>query len=472
MTATTTAPATTEPTRYRFAGPDGRLWLGLGPLPIATLGCSLVLAVLLLYLGAPLPLTLLLTATGVTAGVVPVAGRPLISWALPVTRHAAADANGSTSWTRAVLHPQPRRTRARQLPPEFGRCQILDDTAGVLAAMVDGNGTATVVLTVAGSDRFALLDPAEQARHVAGWGTALSTLATDPDVLRMQWTHRVSPETAEPASWLRDRHRGSDKPAVDDYVQMTDQLRHRAVRHETWLAVRLAYRAQRDGVDALVERTRSIAGVLLGSDLLARPLNGHELGWLVRRFADHRALAHAQTVTTVATCSRRTGWSQLQTDDSLHRSFAVVGWPRLPVLPGWLEPLLHAPAADAARTVSVHLQPVAAALAARQARADRTRARLDAADRARLGFADSTATAWAEADAAGTEEELLAGYRLHRVAGVVLCSAGTPALLDEACRAMAGAAATARVDVRPLHGQHDIGFVAATPLCRPAGGSR
>ena len=472
MTAATTT-ATAEPTRYRFAGADGRLWLGLGPLPIAALGCSLVATVALLYLGAPLPLTLLITAMGVIAAVLPIAGRPLISWVLPVTRQATGDAAGATRWTAAVLHPQPRRGRVRRLPPEFGRCRIIDHPDGVLSVIDDGNRSATIVFTVAGSDRFALLDPAEQARQVAGWGTALTTLAADPDVLRVQWTHRVGPETTDAAQWLRDHQpTGGDPAAVDDYARMADGLRHRAVRHETWVGVRLAHRAARDDLERVVERARTIAGALLGSDLLARPLTGRELSWLLRRFADHTAPANPPAHASSIACSRRTGWSQLQTDDSLHRSFAVIGWPRLPVLPGWLEPLLHAPAGGAARVVSVHLQPVAAALAARQARADRTRARLDAADRTRLGFTDSTATAWAEADAAGTEEELLAGYRLHRVAAVVMCSAGTPAALDDACRAMTGAAATARVDVRPLHGQHDIGFVAATPLCRPAGGSR
>ena len=171
----------------------------------------------------------------------------------------------------------------------------------------------------------------------------------------------------------------------------------------------------------------------------------------------------------VGPSSRRTDWTALRTDDSWHRSFAIVGWPRVPVPAGWLEPLLATASPHAVRTVSLHLQPVTPAVAARETRAARARARLDSADRSRLGFTDATATAWAEADAAGTEEELLAGYRLHRVSGVVTCTADSLPALDDACRSVRAAASAARVDLRPMHGQHDVGFLASLPLCRVNG---
>src|SRR3954454_2980252 len=107
MTAATTTPTTAEQHRYRFAATDGRLWLGLGPLPIAALGCALVFTVALLYVGAPLPVTVLFAAVGVIAAVLPIAGRPLTGWLPPVTRQATGEAAGLTRWAPAVLHPQP-----------------------------------------------------------------------------------------------------------------------------------------------------------------------------------------------------------------------------------------------------------------------------------------------------------------------------------------------------------------------------
>jgi hypothetical protein len=121
------------------------------------------------------------------------------------------------------------------------------------------------------------------------------------------------------------------------------------------------------------------------------------------------------------------------------------------------------------RTVALHLTAVPPGVAARETRAARTRAQLDGADRTRLGFTDTTVTAWAEADAVSTEEELLAGYRLHRIAGIVTCTADSLTALDDACRSVRAAASTARIDLRALHGQHDVGFLASLPLCRVNG---
>jgi hypothetical protein len=115
---------------------------------------------------------------------------------------------------------------------------------------------------------------------------------------------------------------------------------------------------------------------------------------------------------------------------------------------------------------------VSPAAAVRQARAARSRARLDAADRSRFGLTDTAAVQAAADEATAAEEELVAGYRLTRLSAVVTCSASTLAELDDACRAVRTAAAAARLDLRACHGEHDLALLASMPLCRPYGRPR
>jgi hypothetical protein len=117
----------------------------------------------------------------------------------------------------------------------------------------------------------------------------------------------------------------------------------------------------------------------------------------------------------------------------------------------------------------LHATPVAPLRAARQARAAAAKAELDAADRSRLGLTPSSASGLTS-DAAALEAELAAGYRLLATAAVLTVTAPDTQLLDTACTALRTAAATSRLDLRPLHGQHPLGLVATLPLGQYPGG--
>jgi hypothetical protein len=228
--------------------------------------------------------------------------------------------------------------------------------------------------------------------------------------------------------------------------------------------------ARDPGVDAVPDALAEVSSRLITAGLAARPLPMPELADVLRRGID--SAAPIGTLLRLGPTSVARGWDHVRTDDCWHRSFAVTAWPRLPLTSGWLEPLLLAAPAHAARTVSVHLQPVPAGEAMRRARAARSRARLDAVDRARLGLLDSARVEADAVEAAAAEEELVAGFRLHRMCAVVTVSAATPRLLDDAARAIRTAAETARLELRPLHGQHLAGLGATLPLCRTNGRSR
>jgi hypothetical protein len=456
-------------TRYRFPAADGALWLGLRLAPIATIASALTLTVLALYAGAPLPAGVATLTVGVVAATVPVADRTVVEWTPLALRRLVNRATGQTRWVTGALPCAPAKEAVAvpvRLPASGVRLRLLE---------VDGIGVVddprarqrTVVLAVAGSDRFPMIEPLEQHRLLAAWGNALTGLAADTRVRRVQWIERAAPEDRDPAAWLDARVPANAEPtAVADYRQLAASIASAAFRHDVWLAV--AFDRDPD-VDALPAAATQVTAGLLAAQLSARPLSLAETAELLRRGLDGTANAGAVTVQQVAALSHQLGWESLRTDDCWHRAFAVTGWPRLPVHTGWLEPLLVAAPPQAVRTVSVHLRPVAAQVAMRQARATRARARLDAADRSRLGLLDSPRLDVDQADAAAAEEELVAGYRLHHVAASITVSAGSAEQLNGAARAIRTAAQTARLELRPLHGQHQHGLVSSLPLCRPDG---
>lgn len=495
---------------YRFGSGPAGLWLGLGPSRLGVLGGGLLAAVTGLYLGAPIPVAMLPLLAAAGAVWLPVAGRPVLAWAPPVAGHAAWRLVGRAGWTAPVpVHPLAGRTDGYRLrlPAEYGRLRLqtqsLADGAELAVLTDPAARTATVVLAVAGADRFPLLPPAEQDRLLAGWGQALAALAADGSrVRRLQWIEQAGPESRrDPVDWMRahadrvDRNAGppADIGGTDvdaDYPAFAEGLLAGAVRHRVFLAVQFdatAGRHSRRSLDSggrddhgrgagapgratASEVARQVVDLLLGAELVARPLGGAETAGLLAELLTGRAAAPAG-VGTVGPVSRRAGWDAVRLDDAHHRVFAVTGWPRLPVGPSWLEPLLLAAPAGAARTVSLHLIPVPAAAALRRSRSARARAELDRADRSRLGFVPTAGTDQAAADVVDAEAELVAGYATVQVAGLVAVTTASAAELDPAGRALQAAAALAHLELAPLHGRHAQGLAACLPLCRlrPAG---
>lgn len=458
--------------RYRFAGNAGVVWLGLPLLPVVTIAVTVAATVAALYVGAPLPVAVVLLVAGTAVALLPVSGRALVEWLPPSRRHGAATTFGATKWT-APLVPTPSKSARWTVSPagRHGRLTLLD-VDGV--ALVDDPAArvTTAVLAVAGSDRFALLDPPEQARLLAGWGDAIAALAADPRLRRIQWMERASPERDRLDRWLTDRG-SSDKTALADYQAMVAAVTGTAARHEVFLALAYARPRTSAGGDTM-PAIRDAVRALLIADLAARPLTVSECAALLRCCCDvgFDGTTPLHRGDQVGPASHLRRWDHLRTDDTVHRSFAVTGWPRVPVAPGWLEPLLLATPPAVTRTMAVHLVPVPQAAAVRQARAARSRARLDAAERTRFGLSDTAAVQAAADEATAAEEELVAGYRLTQMSAVVTCSAATVAELDDACRAVRTAAAAARLDLRPCHGEHDLGLLASMPLCRPSGRPR
>jgi hypothetical protein len=456
----------TDTPLYRFAGPAGTVWLGLPLLGLTTVGVSLTVAVGLLYFGAPLLAGGGVLVLGAAAALIPLSGRPAVGWLPAAGRHLTGRTTGAAA-TPAVLPADPPADWVH-LPTRSDRVRLTSN--GAVGFLTDRRaGSSVVVLAVAGSDRFALLDPAAQAQLLTGWGDALASLAADPRVHRIQWVQTAGPENREHASWLTGRAGGSrlacKSGLVEDYTAMVDRVSAAATRHQVFVAV--AYR------DRDVPPVAELTVPLLTAGLLGRALEPAELAGVIRRGHDVTLPPDLPVLPdTAGPASVHRGWDRLRTDDTHHRSFAVAGWPRLPVGPGWMESLLLAAPTGLTRTLSVHLIPVGQAAAVRQARAARTRAALDRTERARLGLADTATAAATTEETADTEAELVAGFRLQRISGIVTVSTTDPELLDSGCRTVISAAVTARLDLRPCHGHHDLALTATLPLCRPGGRAR
>lgn len=449
-------------TTFVIGSGDRALWMGLGPVRLAVLGCGVLSAVMAGYGGMPLPVAALPVLLAAGWSFSSVHGVPLHDLTSSGAAYASRVLAGK-SRVRACLNATETRDESRaavtpvRLPKVCGQLTLSGlDVAGVEVGVLCERGRhgwdALCLFDVVGDAGFSLLDPAEQTRRLASWGDVLTALAGEyADRCRLQWI-----ETA-----------AHDPLDVDDSDALAQQVQAASLCHRTLLAVRVAtgQRDQQLAVRHAEPLQQMLAARLLAADLVAQPLDRAHIR---HRFAE----ATTGKTTRPPVRSRYSppalseAWDHLRLDDTWHRGYLVVGWPRVPVGPTWLAPLLTEGPTVGRRSVAMHFVAVRADVAGRRARAARQSAVLDSDDRARLGFGIGARERRGEQEAVDAEEELAAGHTQHRVAGLVLVSAASPAQLAEAARQTVAAASAARLEVRPLHGRHADAWAAGLPLCR------
>jgi hypothetical protein len=278
------------PLRYTLPAPCGTVWLGLPLSSLAGLTVTVTAVVLLLLAGAPIWVGALLTTAGAVVSACPVAGRPLLGWLAPGTRHALARVTGADRWTRpwaatttttaTATGAGAARRWSTPLDLGVGPAQLrLSELGadGTVGAIRHGrHGRVTVVLEVIGAGRFGLLDPIAQDSELARWGSSLATLLADPAVASLQWLTHSRPDTrpadpSPPAPALRtdqdDRHDGRDDDRredghhemVRDYQQLLADVRAQAIGYRHLLAVTFSsgHRSTRRGSPVAVAATRT-----------------------------------------------------------------------------------------------------------------------------------------------------------------------------------------------------------------------
>ena len=462
---------------YLLPSPGGAVWLGLGPAGLAGLAVTTSATVLLLLTGAPLLYAAAVTTAGATLSCLRVAGRTVLQWTPRAGAHLRAHAGGAARWTL----PLPQLTAPGSAPvalsllPESGPvrlCTAASRAGGAeeLAVLSNQGGRRTVVLDIVGTGRFGLLDPHEQDGHIAGWGNNLAALLATPGLLAATWlTHTRPHSTSCTTALARDRTDSNDELAAD-YLRLKQNVIAEASRHRHLLALTFTRTARRNpagGDGDLLELARQVATRLLADDLLARPLSPGDVPPLLALMLDPSRdddPGDHSTRTAALVGSRRNNWTFCTTDDTVHRSFAITGWPRTALSADWLTPLLHhAPPSGSAHTFTVQARPVAPDHAARRARAASAKARLDNADRQRLGFTPAAHSDLDQLDADATEAELVAGYRMADVTALMTLHAPSLPVLDAATRDLRALAVALRLDLRPLHGQHATALAATLP---------
>jgi hypothetical protein len=477
------------PLRYTLPAPAGAVLLGLHRSTLTGLGVTATAVVLLMLAKTPLWAVVPLAVLGASLCALPIAGRTLLGWTPTGARHLLRHLTGAHTNTRVlpttrVESPASDREQALRIPtlkaslgvgPRHLRLSEHKDTDGVPVGILTSrrHDQRTIVLEVTGPGRFGLLDPHAQDSELSRWGSALASLCADPQITNVQWLSHTRPDTTCPS-----RQDLGDPAAFDgahqDYQQLVADVRSRALQHRHLIALTLRS-DNAGGRYAGLSHLREHTATLLGADLLSYPLSAAELGSALRMLLDPAQPDHGPLTDPAswAAVASRSGWSHCHSDDTVHRGYAVCGWPRLALSADWLTPLLqNAPPAGTARTLSLHARPVPPAAAARRARAETARVRLDAHDRTRLGFTPAAADELDLDDATCTEAELVAGYRLCELSGVLVISAPDLAQLEDAGQLLRAHAGAHHLDLRPLHGRHQHALAAALPLGLHPGGAR
>ena len=158
-----------------------------------------------------------------------------------------------------------------------------------------------------------------------------------------------------------------------------------------------------------------------------------------------------------------TGWSTYRTDDAWHATYWISEWPRMDVDADFLTPLLlHT---TVSRTVSVVMEPVSPRKAAREVQAARTAELADEALREKAGQIATARRRHEHEALLARERELVTGHGDYRFTGYLTVTAPTRDELENACGEVEQAAHQSLLEVRRLHGEQDVAFAAALPLC-------
>ena len=343
--------------------------------------------------------------------------------------------------------------------------------------------TVTAVLELRGHS-FALLGPIEQDARVAGWARVLASLARDGSAVhRLQWVESCLPDDGSAVQSHLDNHGilAEDAPAARSYRSLLDEASPVTRRHRVLLAVTVhrgrsarVIRSAGGGLDGAIEvLTREVSAVgttLAGVDVAVEGvLDRVGLCQVVTEALHPAPDWSGSAITPVATggppwpMGTEARWDVVRTDGTWHAAYWVAEWPRVDVQPDFLGTLLFAPLR---RTLSVVMEPVDPARAARQVAQARTAGLADGELRRRNGFLTSARHSRESQSVDERDVELADGHAQFRFTGYLGVTADSHAELNASCAALEQAASHSRLDVRRLFGQQDAALLCLLPLGR------
>jgi hypothetical protein len=455
------------------------LILGLSTSQVAALSCALIVAVAAEYTAGAVGLLVTAPAWGVltAAALVPVAGRPALSW-LPIV--GLWRLRRSLGQTRHLASLREATTTDLAIPGIPGRVTVVAGPISKAALIHDvRTSTLTAMLSVSGSG-FILADEGTQNHRVAGWGRLLAGLCQQPAVVRLQVLERSLPGGGSQVRRWWAEHALSEAPwAARLLAELVADAQEVSDRHEGFLA--LAVRTPRGGRRGLSAASIAVVEQQLAAVVeAARAAELEVHGWVersrltsvLRATYDPQGAAQAHEPhpggspqLVVGPMAVHEDWASIRTDSAHHAIYWIQEWPRSEVHAGFLQPLLLA--RGARRALSLIAEPLPPAKALKEIRRAKVEYVADAAQRGRMGQLEDEAIRAEAADLMRREQELVAGHGDLRFVGLLTVSAPTLDELAAACAATESAAAQAMCEIRLLVGQQGQAFAAAAlPFAR------
>ncbi len=447
------------------------LILGLSTPQTAVLSCALVTVILAEYAAGATgvlvtsPAWLLLTAVAL----VPVAGRPTLSWLPIVGQWQLRQRLGRT---RYLTRLKDTTTTTLTLPGIKGDLVVVDGVRLPAALIHDQRqSTLTAMLAVSGSG-FILADEGTQGFRVAGWGRLLAGLCQQKSVVRLQVLDRSLPGGgSEVRRWWAEHALASAPWAARVLANLVADAQQVSDRRQCFLAV--AVRTTRSGKRGLSPASIGVVEQHLEALLEAAGLAELEIhGWVTRAQLTSTLRASYDPQSTgvnadlmVGPMASQEDWSTYRTDSAHHAVYWIQQWPRSEVHASFLQPLVLA--RGSRRALSLIAEPLPPAKALKDIRRAKVEQIADAAQRNRMGQLEDESTRAEAADLMRREQELVAGHGDLRFVGLVTVSATSRDELAAACAATESAAAQAMCEIRRLVGQQAQAFVAgALPFAR------
>ena len=481
MSASTNSEPPLTPLKFSRLARRGIL-LGLsGPqLVMASLAAGTL--ILGLYAGAVV-MTFPMIGVFITLAFVGVGGRKLIEWAPVGARWLWRSTGGQLIYRRRIVKPRPAgmlalpgdAARLRQwLDPETGAVMIHDPHAATLTAIIGVSHPA-----------FVLLDPAEQERRVAAWGRVLATACRSGRIAALQISERTLPDSGKGLAQWWDSHGTHDRTWTSTtYAELIDRAGPAGERHASTISISLDMRVSGRAIRAAGGGMKGAAAVLRQEmSTMVAALRSADLSpgdWLtpgdlavILRSAYDPAVAGAlerhgevgRDLATAGPVAVTESWGSLRSDSAHHSVLWISEWPRSPVFPGFLAPVLLS--SGIRRTLTLLYTPLRTDRAARDIRKKKTEYISDAAQRQKIGQIEDAQQTAEYQDVLQQEADLTAGHGVLRCTGLIAVTASDRDELERAVAAIEQAAIQASCETRRLWGQQAQGFaVGALPVAR------
>ena len=466
---------------YRLAPPDrtGHVF-GLGLDQLVMIGASTAFGSIAMIAGHVFA-GIGVVAGGAVVGVGRWRGAPLTGW-LPHAALYASQRFGGRTWLAPTTLIG---GSTNDVPSVFAGLSLIvvEPTSvnglkrpAVVTADAHTNMYAAT-LRVAGRT-LALVDGDAQDLALSGWGAALQALVSErPTVCQLRWSEwTTNLGLDDHRRWINHNRAVDAVPEVADaYDELVDAASH-VVRHHDVLVTVSVHDTGPDTVDTLLRELRLLsqrletagltASAPLGPDAWVRAMR-LRLDPTSRFFQSERPLRVVVDQLSFAAAfpmAARSEWTYWATDNSLHRSLYVVEWPRSDVPATWLGELLQDD--EGVRSVTVGFEPVPRSRSRRSIARDAAKIASDVEHRVERGFRVGAAHRRATRAVDEREAELVAGYGEFTYGGIVTLTATTIAELDGATERVTQRAASIGVELRALHGRHDIAACVALPVAR------